>query len=92
MKQRIFAGALSLVAMCAPTMLTACADAGNQTTNVAAAERAQVDILRDCDKPFYDKVSATDHKTVIRGMTPVEREVCLMNSPSLKSGMMGGGM
>ncbi len=39
---------------------------------------ASVDVMRACqDKPFFDTVSASDRRTVIKGMTPEEREVCM---------------
>jgi hypothetical protein len=49
----------------------------NMSNDERAAARAAVDPLRDCyDKPWFDMVSASDHHTIIKGMTPIEREVC----------------
>ena len=53
---------------------------------------SDVDIIRDCqDKPYFDKVSATDRRTIIKGMTEHEREVCGSRSTS-GSSSSGSGM
>jgi len=57
------------------------------TNEEKAAARAAVDPARDCyNKPWFDTVSASDHKTVIKGMTPIEREVCgIITRPDFNS-------
>jgi hypothetical protein len=72
-------------ALATAALLAAC-------SNMAATSRgsswASVDPLRDCqDKPFFDTVSASDRRTVIKGMTAQEREVCM----ELRSGHGLGG-
>jgi hypothetical protein len=66
-------------------LLAAC---GNMAAGPSSGSYASVDQLRACqDKPFYDTVSASDRRTVIKGMTPQEREVCT----SIRSGHGIGG-
>ncbi len=71
--------------------LAACTDTNQPSDGLSneqrAAARASVDVVRDCDKPWYDTVSASDHTTIIKGMTPIEREVCM---EQLKSGHSSG--
>lgn len=56
--------------------LGACTGTSSATNEQKASARAAVDVIRDCNKPWFDTVSASDHTTVVKGMTPVEREVC----------------
>lgn len=72
------------------SVLAACTsqDQGSSTMSddEKAAARAAVDPARDCYKPWFDTVSASDHRTVIKGMTPIEREVCsIMTRPDSNS-------
>lgn len=64
----------------AVSSLSACAGTDQPSSNLSndqkASERASVDIVNDCSKPWFDTVSASDHKTIVKGMTPMEREVC----------------
>ncbi len=76
-------GCLLVLASCG-ALLAGCSavDGGS------AASYAAVDQVRACqDKPFFDTVSASDRRTVIKGMTPEEREVCM----SVRSGHGIGG-
>ncbi|HEX9461358.1 MAG TPA: hypothetical protein VGB82_02045 [Alphaproteobacteria bacterium] len=74
-----FSSAVSMLALA--TILAACTstDYGSSTMSddQKAAARAAVDPARDCyDKPWFDTVSASDRQTIVKGMTPIEREVC----------------
>lgn len=61
-----------LILACAPLLL-GCANAGPIPTS-----NRPVDFVTDCqDQPYYDTLSASDHTTVIKGMTPRQREECL---------------
>jgi hypothetical protein len=52
----------------------------NMTVDERAAARAAVDPSRDCyNKPWFDTVSASDRHTIVKGMTPIQREVCAEN-------------
>ena len=51
-------------------------DGTSMTSDQRAAAWASVDPVRDCTKPWFDTVSATDRRTVIKGMTLIERQVC----------------
>ena len=58
-------------------MTSADLDGRDMTPGERAAAFAAVDPARDCyNKPWYDTVSASDRHTVIKGMTPIERQVC----------------
>jgi len=46
------------------------------TPDELAAAYASVNVVSSCYKPWFDTVSASDRRTVIKGMTPIEREVC----------------
>ena len=46
------------------------------TPDQRAAAYAAVNVPSACYKPYFDTVSASDRHTVIKGMTPIEREVC----------------
>jgi hypothetical protein len=61
-----------LLIACAPLLLGCTGYPG------AASSGPPVDYVMDCqDKPYYDTLSASDHTTVIKGMTPHQREECM---------------
>jgi hypothetical protein len=70
-------------AMAACLLASACAGTGmdyatsGMTPEQRAAAYASVDYPAACYKPMFDAVSASDGRTVIRGQTPIEREVCI---------------
>ncbi len=66
-------------------LLSACADQPG-----GAASDAPAGFVSDCqDKPYFDTVSASDRKTVVKGMTEREREACTrLRGPSGSDGGM----
>lgn len=67
-----FPAGCRLILACAPLLLGCAANAG------APASSPSVDYVSDCqDQPYYDTLSASDHTTVIKGMTPEQRAACL---------------
>lgn len=84
--QTLRAGAWLLVLSSALSACTGENQSGMSNVDRASA-RASVDIIRDCDKPWFDTVSASDHVTVVKGMSPIEREVC---SEQLRPGSSTG--
>ena len=59
-----------LVVACAPLLVGCTAELG--------PSRPSFDYVTDCEnRPYYDTVSASDHTTIIKGMTPEQREACL---------------
>ncbi|HEX9463009.1 MAG TPA: hypothetical protein VGB82_10460 [Alphaproteobacteria bacterium] len=59
---------------------SACAGVDQPSSTMTADERAaayaSVNVVDACYKPWFDTVSASDHRTIVKGMTPIEREVC----------------
>lgn len=61
-----------LIIACAPLLL------GCAGTPGPASPGPPVDYVMDCqDLPYYDTLSASDHTTIIKGMTPHQREECM---------------
>lgn len=60
---------------------TACTGVDQASSTMTPEERAaayaSVNVVTSCYKPWFDTVSASDHQTIVKGMTPIEREVCL---------------
>jgi hypothetical protein len=68
--------AATLIACTAPDMTSTDQPSSTMTNEQRAAARASVNIVDCTSKPYFDTISASDHTTVIKGMTPIEREVC----------------
>jgi hypothetical protein len=50
--------------------------ASGMTPEERARAYASVDFPAACYKPQFDMISASDRRTIIKGQTPIEREVC----------------
>ncbi len=57
---------------CTPLMV-GCAGGAGDTSSAPP-----VGFVDDCqDRPYFDTLSASDHKTVVKGLSEREREACL---------------
>jgi hypothetical protein len=67
---------MRMVWLCSALLaLTACAGMNGDAAAARATDYAAVDIIRDCDKPYFDK-RAPDGHVILQGMSEREREVC----------------